>query len=404
MPTSPPTSNAKAPNFALDPQGFRGTATARRTRQSRQRRQLRAFAFALLLLPGLGALGWIYLQPRAEGFKVVGAHIFPLDLSAPATIDSKNNLWMTSASGALWRVDVDGKSARYGVAMGAAAPPFVSGGGGIYVAGLDGTLTAFSAPGKARWTRDLGASLATTPQLWRAGDRVILAVGDSDGKVTGLNSNDGTIVWSAQLSGPIGSGLAATKSGFIVPTLANGIWRGGLVSLDGASGQIQWTFPADGTMAAGVATPLFDAPSNRVYWNNDESGVASLDASSGQLIWQSEVAPADAPQSVMLRATPVLFGQSVIVGGNDGILRSLDAGNGKSRWSTDLKTPIRALGAAGVGGSPAVLVTGEREIILVDASAGTIIGRDAGLAAWLLSDGRGAIIAGENGSWRRVNW
>lgn len=404
MPTSHQTSAAAAPNFALDPQGFRGTPTARRAHQSRQRRQLRTFAFALLLLIGAGALGWFTLQPRAQGFKVVSARTLPLDLSAPATLDGAGNLWQTSASGALWRVDIKGQSARYGAATSAAAPPFVGAGGGIYVAGLDGILTAFAAPGPARWTRDLGGSLATTPQLWRAGDTAILAVGDSDGRVWGLNAIDGKTLWSAQLSGPIGNGITATRDGFVAPTLANGIWRGGLVALDGKTGRVQWRYPPDRKLAAGAATPLFDADSNRVYWSNDESSVASLDAASGRVIWQTEVVPANAPQRVMLRAKPVLFGQSLFVGGSDGILRSLDASKGKMRWSANLKAPIRALGAANIGERPTVLVTSEQEIALVDASQGAIIQRGSGTAAWLLSGGQSAIVVGENGSWRRVSW
>ena len=391
-------------NFTLDPQGLRGTASARRARQSRQKRRLRTFAFALVLLAGAGALGWFTLQPRAQGFAVVSERSLPLDLSAPAALDDQDNLWIASDSGALWRVDAAGQSARYGMAPTAAAPPFLSAGGGVYVAGLDGTLTAFGAPGRARWTRDLGASLATAPQLWRAGDTKTLAVGDGDGTVFGLNANDGQTLWSAPLGGPVGDGLATTRDGFIAPTLAGGVWRGGLVGLDGKTGGIKWRYPQDGTMAAGTATPLFDEESDRVYWNNDEGVVASLDAASGRVWWQTEVALASAPQSVMLRARPILSGQSLIVGGNDGILRSLDAGNGKARWNADLGAPIRTLSAANVGGRPAVLATTEREIITLDASAGTIIGRDAGRAAWLLSSGSGAIIAGANGSWSKVNW
>ena len=394
------------PNFTLDPQGFRGTSTERRAHQSRQKHRLRTFAFAFLLLIGAGAAGWLSLKPRAQGlgFAVANVRALPLDLSAPATLDNQNNLWISSDSGALWRVDSEGKTERYGEATSAAAPPFIGAGGGIYIAGLDGTATAFTTPGRARWARDLGAALATTPQLWRAGDTAILAVGDSDGKVSGLNATDGKIVWSAQLGGPIGNGFAATRDGILAPTLASGVWRGGLVALDGKTGRVKWKFPTDGQMAAGIATPLFDETSNRVYWNNDEGSVASLDASSGRALWQSEVVPSDAPQSVMLRARPVLLGPSLIVGGNDGMLRALDADNGKTRWTTDLNAPIRALDAANVGGNPAVLVTGERDIVLVDASAGTILQRDAGLAAWLLWDGRGAIITGANGSWRRVSF
>lgn len=391
------------PNFTLDPQGFRGTSTARRLRQSRQRQQLRTLMFVLLLLCGAVALGWYYLQPRAQGFAVVKTRQLPLDLDAPATMDSGGNLWLASRGGALWQIGADGLSQRYGLATNAAAPPF-NNGSDIYVPGLDGTLTAFAAPGPARWTRDLGGALSTTPQLWRAGDATALAVGDSDGRIMVLNADNGKTLWKVYLGGAIGNALAATREGFVAPTLANGIWRGGLVSLDGKTGRVMWRYPQNQELAAGVATPLFDEASNRIYWNNDEGRVASLEASSGRVIWQTEVAPAAAPLAVMLRAQPVLLGQSVFVGGNDGILRSLDAANGNARWNVDLKAPVRALSAANFDGRPAILAVSKREIILVDAGTGRIIGRDAGTMAWLVDNGKGAIIVGENGNWRRVRW
>ncbi len=392
------------PNLTLDPQGIRGTSAARRARQSRHRRELRTLMFVALVVASAAVLGWFSLRPRAQGFRVVSARALPLDLGAPATLDGQGNLWQTSPSGALWRVDNGGQSQRFGIATSAGAPPFVSAGGGAYVPGLDGTVTAFSAPGRARWTRNLGGALATTPALWRAGDTAILAVGDSEGRVTGVSASDGKTLWSAQLSGPIGDALTATREGFVAPTLASGIWRGGLVGLDGRTGQIKWRFPPDRTMAAGTATALFDAPNNRIYWNNDEGTVASLDASSGRVIWQTTVAPADAPIAVMLRARPLLFGQILIVGGGDGVLRSLDAGNGKARWKTDLRAPIRALHAANFDGRPAVLAVGAGEIALVDASKGDVIERETGTMAWPFGNGKSAIVVGDGGSWRRVNW
>ena len=392
------------PNITLDPQGFRGTSTARRARQSRQRRQLRTLLFALALLVAGGVLVWLGVQPRDVSLNVVSAHQLPIELNEPATLDATGNLWLASQSGALWRVGTDGQSERYGMATPSGAPPFISEGGGIYVPGLDGVLTAYSTPGKAQWSRDLGAALVTSPALWRVGDAKILASGDSDGRVVGLNATDGKTLWSAQLGGPIGNALTATRDGFVAPTLANGVWRGGLVGLNGKSGEVRWRAPQNGKLSPGVAAPVFDADSNRVYWNNDESSVFCFDASSGGLIWETEVAPAEAPLGVMLRARPVLRGQNLLVGGNDGILRSLDVNNGKALWQTNLKSPIRVLNAANVGGNPAILAVSEREIVLVNADKGEIIGRDKGEMAWPLGDEKGAIVVGESGSWRRVSW
>ena len=398
MPTDSP-----SPNITLDPQGLRGTSSARRVRQSRRRRQLRTLLALLLVAIGIGAASWFYLQPRAGGFFVARSQTFALDLRAPATLDGKGALWLGSREGALWQIGAEGALGKYGVATGTGAPPLVSASGGVYLAGLDGTLAALSASGKTRWTRGFGAALATTPALWRDGDLAIVAVGDSDGLVASLNASDGKTLWTTNLGGPIGNALVATRDGLLVPTLASGVWRGGLVCLDARSGRVKWRYPSDRHAAAGVAAALWDEGSNRVYWNNDEGVVACLDAQNGRVVWQSEIA-ADSPRVVMLRARPVLLGESLIVGGNDGVVRSLETRAGKPRWSLDVGAPVRALDAANVGGHPAILAVTERDIVLLDAAKGVIIERDAGAMAWAVPGGRGAIIVGDGGAWRRVSW
>ena len=391
------------PNITLDPQGLRGTSSARRVRTFRRRKQLRTLLAVLLVMFGIGAASWFYLQPRAGSFFVARSQTFALDLRAPASLDGKGALWLGSREGAIWQIGAEGALGKYGVATGAGAPPLVSASGGFYLAGLDGTLTALSASGNTRWTRGFGAALATIPALWRDGDLAIVAVGDSDGLVAGLDASDGVTLWSAQLGGPIGNALVATQDGLLAPTLASGAWRGGLVCLDARSGKVKWRYPSDRRAAAGVAVALWNEANNRVYWNNDEGVVACLDAQSGRVVWQSEIAT-NSPRVVMLRAKPVLFSDTLIVGGSDGVVRSLETRAGKARWSVDVGAPVRALDAANVGGRPAILAVTEREIVLVDAVKGAVIERDAGAMAWAVPGGRGAIIVGNGGDWRRVSW
>ena len=85
-------------------------------------------------------------------------------------------------------------------------------------------------------------------------------------------------------------------------------------------------------------------------------------------------------------------------------MRSLETRAGKPLWSVNLGAPIRALDAANVDGRPAVLAVSERDVALVDAAKGTIIKRDAGAMAWAVPGGRGAIVVGDGGVWRRVSW
>ena len=388
-----------APNFALDPQGLRGTASARRRQQSQRRKKWETFLVALLLMIGATILVWFSLQPRATGFAVASAQTVPLDLCSPAALDKKGDLIMTSASGALWQINANGQSHSLAVASRAGAPPLVAE-NRFYVPGLDGVLTALDESGKTLWQRDVGGALATTPALWQA---KILAVGDGDGRVLSLDANDGKTQWKIYLGGAIGDAIIATHDGFLAPTLANGVWRGGLVCLDAQNGQIKWRFPAENRNAAGIAPPLFDAANERVYWNNDEGEIVCLDAKTGRTLWHHQIAP-DATSSVILRAAPVLVGQSLFVGGGDGLLRSFNASDGKAHSTIPLGAPIHALFAVRVGANPALLAATEREVVLIDAATGALIQRDTGAMAWPTRDSNGAIVVGANGSWRRVRW
>ena len=399
----PHSSDSSAPNFALDPQGLRGTASARRLQQTRRRKRWQTISLILLLALGVAAALWFGLQPRATGFAVQSAQKVPLDLSAPATLDAADDLWLTGASGALWKIDANGQSQRFGVAGKAGAPPLVGTGGGVYLPALDGTLTAFIAPEKTLWARDLGAALVTTPALWRDKNFPILGAGDSNGFVIALDANDGKTRWKTKLGGPIGNALIATRDAFLAPTLASGVWRGGLVCLDARTGRVRWNYSTDSDSAAGAAPPLFDAATERVYWNNDEGEIACLDARTGRIWWRHQLAP-DAPTSVILRAAPVAIGENLIVGGNDGVLRALNANDGKARWTTELNAPIRAFYATKSGEKSAILATTDREILLIDAATGAVGERDAGVMAWPTFDGKSAIVVGESGSWRRVRW
>ncbi len=369
----------------------------------RQRKQWQTALVVALLIIGVAALGWWALQPRAGGFAVQTAQNLLLDLSVPATLDDKGNLWLVSRSGALWKIDDNGQRQRLGATSLAGAPPLVSAGGGVYVPSLDGTLAAFGGTGKALWTRDLSAALATTPALFHAKSSAVLAVGDSDGNVAGLEAGTGATSWKTNLGGPIGDAITVAGEDFVVPTLASGVWRGGLVGLDARTGRIKWRFTGDGQRAAGVAVPAFDSARGHLYWNNDEGEVVCLDQNRGRVIWRNTLMP-EATMSVMLRARPIAFSESVIVGGNDGALRSLNTSDGKRRWTTQLGAPIRSVYAVKVGAHPAILAVTEREIVLVDTATGTISGRDKGEMAWPLPNGQGAVIVGKNGKWRRVRW
>ena len=407
VPTAP-VRRAGPPNLLLDPHGISGTGTARRLRLSRHRRQLQSLTLLALILIGIAALIWLALRPRVTGFGVAQTRALPLN-SASATLDETGALWVAARGGALWRVGENGVPARWGQSGALAfAPPLVTPDGGVYLAGLDGSMSAFGAPGAPRWKRQFDGSLATTPALWRDAMGAVLGVGDDDGRVFGLEAASGKTLWSAVALGPVGDAVVATREGFLVPTLSGSVARGGLICVAARSGQVLWRFPgADDLDAAGAASPLFDAAPNQVFWSNDEGAVYCLDASTGRKIWKSFAAPlrADSPFAVMLRAAPVLAGDNIIVGGNDGAVRALNARTGQAGWITSLDGPLATLSPVLANGKTAILAaTATGQFALLDALSGAVLRRGAGAALWPTLDGKSAIALSESGEWQHLNW
>ena len=100
----------------------------------------------------------------------------------------------------------------------------------------------------------------------------------------------------------------------------------------------------------------------------------------------------------MLRASPVLAGGVLVVGGNDGGLRAFDARDGHALWTRWLDQPLASpLGKARFNGR-VVVVAGTKPLSFVDARSGqTLRQLGAGVASW---NGREFAAADETGTWR----
>lgn len=139
---------------------------------------------------------------------------------------------------------------------------------------------SLSGPFTKLWTRNLGVPIAHRVQPVIAGGRVV--IGDSSGRVYGLNETTGAIMWSYQTGGAI-SHSAAIDSG-------------------------------------------------RVYVGSQDGNLYALDLTSGAVVWQVKAGRKP------IGAAPLVYNGRVYVGGKDGYFRAFETSNGAVAWAFDTAT------------------------------------------------------------------
>jgi polyvinyl alcohol dehydrogenase (cytochrome) len=163
-----------------------------------------------------------------------------------------------------------------------------------------GDVYTFFSPPPRGPDADIGAS----PNLFRAGGRDLVGVGDKAGVYAALDRATGETVWARQLTQ--GSAL-----GGVMVTAAYGA---------GAGGEDGVIYVASNIMAPSV---LYDPASGQ-----HRSVTVALDAATGDVVWQHD--RPGATFGALTVANGVLFQPTV-----PGILRGLDAATGDVVWTTE---------------------------------------------------------------------
>jgi len=364
----------------------------RAAKRARQNRRLASIAGGVALL----AVALLIVRHLAFAPVWPGGRAIPMNLSLTQAPVSLGHDWFFPATnGTLWRVR-NGQTRALWTGAFPASPLVIPLNGDLLLAGGDGALVRLDARGRKKWSGSDGTGINTRPVV--VGNSIVGA--DDAGRLWARDANNGRVLWRLAPGASVGDGLAATPWGVVVPLLSSGTAGGGLRCVAVQTGKTLWTFPPKlGARAAGTATPRFDSKTNRVYWCNDSGAVVALDARTGSKIWKS-FTPArggGSANSVLLRASPVLVGHSLIVGGGDGGLRAFDARSGRALWTRWLGQPLdSSLQKARLNGRRVVLA-GSAPAIIVDAANGAEVQRlGEGVVTW----NRGFAGADTQGVWR----
>lgn len=183
---------------------------------------------------------------------------------------------------------------------------------------------------KKLWTQGWGSRKAKhyLLALQPAVDSGTVYIALHSGKVQALDTNKGSVRWSVRTKLPLSAGPAVGE-GVVVVGASNGM----LVVLDAATGQEKWRLQMSGEV---LAKPLVAKGLIVVRTVNDR--VQALNLSDAKSRWSIE----EAVPKLTLRGTapPVLDGNAVIVGFDDGKVVSADLQSGDTLWSVGLDTPV----------------------------------------------------------------
>ncbi len=399
---SPRPEEAQGP--AYDPFGIYGTRSAQRILAARRRRVVQKFAVAAAVVALIGiCVGMIFVPPvsliKGDQLGVVSV---PSAVPVAASDKEGNVLLLPGEGGELLRFDPQKGTvvSCLNTDFPLRASPVVQG-SVAFVPSENGVLTALDwRRGKILWQRATNAPLTARPAAvqWQTTEQQELAVatlpapvaavdnpvnnaatatpiaapaprthlvrkthkmivaGNDGGFVVGLEMGTGKVIWSRRIGAPIGNGIVAVPTTeqyktprVLVPLLQSAGLAGGLWCLDAITGVVLWKYPRNNhTPSPQVAPPALDIEKGHVFCADDTGTLSCLDLKTGQKIWKKFAFSRNphANEIVLLRGEPLFrrykFGEVVVLGGSDGMVRCFTANDGTLLWQFDAGAPVRA--------------------------------------------------------------
>jgi outer membrane protein assembly factor BamB len=241
-------------------------------------------------------------------------------------------------------------------------PPVMTG-NRIFQLGDNAVLHAIDKyTGKDLWQRRIGALSASTPAV--SGHTVYATVlsrspGEQAGRVVALNTINGHIRWSRDLSSRAESSPLLDKG-----KLFFGSQSGTVYALNAHNGKVVWTYHAAGAVKASPSL------SGGILYFGDYSGqLQAVGERNGRRIWASGSGGALLGSGTFYSTPAVVYGR-VFLGNTDGRVYAYDASSGKLDWA--VQTGAYVYASPAVANAPGLGAT-----IYVGSYDGTFYAMDA---------------------------
>lgn len=206
--------------------------------------------------------------------------------------------------------------------------------GRLFAAEFDGDVIAISPNnGKHLWSVDTDTAITGGPG---AGDGLVV-VGSKDGEITALDAARGVILWRAQVTSEV---LAepVVAAGVVVVRSADGKVFG----LDAGDGSRRWSYDrlVPTLSLRGYSAPVVDG--DRVMIGFDNGRVVALDLVAGTPIWEVSVSVprgrTDLDRIIDIDGDLTVADGVLYVASYQGRLAALDVNDGRPLWGRDLSS------------------------------------------------------------------
>lgn len=286
------------------------------------------------------------------------------DIDQPAPLVAFNASIRVSK---VWTAGVPDKGARpLRLGLGLAVE-----GNRVYAAGHRGEIAAFDLrSGRSLWRTRTKAALAGGPG---AGGGLVV-VGSSDGQIIALGSDDGTVRWKVRLNGEVLASPAVSDRLIAVRTV-----DGKLRGLAPKDGHELWTQeePVPRLSLRGTARPVMSG--DLVLCGFDNGKVAAVNMNDGSVQWSTTIAPSHGRTELErlddVNSTVRVYGSDVYAVGFQGRIAMLALDTGQIWWSHDASS-YRGLG---LDEGAVYIATADGEIVALRRRTGTEIWRQKAL-------------------------
>jgi outer membrane protein assembly factor BamB len=252
--------------------------------------------------------------------------------------------------------------ARHGLATASRATPLVT--ASVVVLGHDRGITLAEPSGKLRCSVEVGG-VEGRPAL--AGERIIAAT--LGARVVGLDAGC-KVVWSVDVGDRVRADLAVALGRVLIASYDRHLY-----ALLPGKGERAWTYPERGAppLAGEVAGSGPVVHEGTIYLGDLAGWLYAIDATSGALRWRHHLGAG-------LSAPVVASPDAVIVGSDDGVLRSLSlpvapGAEPVTRWQ--LRTEAARSPSACLADGTVYVASFDRHLYAVNAESGRLLWRAA---------------------------